>query len=415
LIPSLLERGHKVRAMARTPEKLDDVPWRSHIEVAKGDLTDPDSLRQVFEGTDVLFYLAHSMGTSEDFVKEERSTAQNVVTAAKDAGVRRIVYLSGLHPGGVQLSRHLQSRTAVGDILLESGIETIVLQAGVVIGSGSASFEMIRHLTELLPIMTTPKWVHNKIQPIAVRDVLHYLAEAATAPVPESRTWDVGGPDVLEYGEMMQTYAEVADLRRRGIIVLPFLTPTIASWWVGLVTPIPPGLAQPLVESLECDAVADEHDIDNVIAPPAGGLTPYRKSVELALEFSEQRGCEPSWSPPSPAAPRPSDPDWAGDLVLSDSVDETVRRSPDEVWQALTHRGHRWQVDSQTRGVTARMIDRGRLPGAATLTVDVTPREDGRTYYTQTATFCPRGLPGRLYAISLWQVRRKLLRRSLFS
>ncbi|MDF2826618.1 MAG: hypothetical protein K0R68_4026 [Mycobacterium sp.] len=415
MIPSLLERGHKVRAMARTPEKLDDVPWRSDIEVAKGDLTDPDSLRQVFEGTDVLFYLAHSMGTSEDFVKEERSTAQNVVKAAKDAGVRRIVYLSGLHPGGVQLSRHLQSRTAVGDILLESGIETIVLQAGVVIGSGSASFEMIRHLTELLPIMTTPKWVHNKIQPIAVRDVLHYLAEAATAPVPESRTWDVGGPDVLEYGEMMQTYAEVADLRRRGIIVLPFLTPTIASWWVGLVTPIPPGLAQPLVESLECDAVADEHDIDNVIAPPAGGLTPYRKSVELALEFSEQRGCEPSWSPPSPAAPRPSDPDWAGDLVLSDSVDETVRRSPDEVWQALTHRGHRWQVDSQTRGVTARMIDRGRLPGAATLTVDVTPREDGRTYYTQTATFCPRGLPGRLYAISLWQVRRKLLRRSLFS
>lgn len=415
LIPALLERGHKVRAMARTPKKLDDVPWRAEVEVVEGDLTKPDSLLQVLDGVDVLFYLAHSMGTSEDFVEEERRTATNVVEAAKNAGVRRIVYLSGLHPAGVQLSRHLQSRTAVGDILLESGIETIVLQAGVVIGSGSASFEMIRHLTELLPIMTTPKWVHNKIQPIAVRDVLHYLAESATATVPESRTWDVGGPDVLEYGEMMQIYAETADLRRRGIVVLPFLTPTIASWWVGLVTPIPPGLAQPLVESLHCDAVSDENDIDDVIAPPAGGLTSYRKSVELALEYSEQRGCEPSWSPPSPAAPRPSDPDWAGDLVLSDSVAETTSRSPGEVLAALTHRGHRWQVESQTPGVSSRLIDRGRLPGAATLTVEVTPREDGRTYYTQTATFCPRGLPGRLYAVSVWQVRRKLLRRSLFS
>lgn len=415
LIPSLLERGHKVRAMARTPRKLDDVPWRGDVEVVEGDLTKPDSLRQVFGGVDVLFYLAHSMGTSQDFVEEERRTATNVVQAAKDAGVRRIVYLSGLHPAGVELSRHLQSRTAVGDILLASGIETIVLQAGVVIGSGSASFEMIRHLTELLPVMTTPKWVHNKIQPIAVRDVLHYLAEAATAAVPRSRTWDIGGPDVLEYGEMMQIYADVSGLRRRAIIVLPFLTPTIASWWVGLVTPIPPGLAQPLVESLECDAVADEHDIDDVIPPPSGGLTPYRESVELALEYSEQRGGEPSWTPPSPAAPRPNDPDWSGDLLLSDSVADSTDRSPDAVWQALTHRGRRWQVQSENRGVDARLLDRGRLPGVAALNVQVSARDDGRTDYTQTATFCPRGLPGRLYAVTAWQIRRKLLRRNLFS
>jgi hypothetical protein len=212
---------------------------------------------------------------------------------------------------------------------------------------------------------------------------------------------------------MMQVYAQVAHLRRRAIVVLPFLTPTIASWWVGLVTPIPPGLAQPLVESLECDAVAHEHDINDVIAPPTGGLTPYREAVELALEHSEQRGCEPSWAAPSPAAPLPSDPSWAGDLVLTDTVSQTTDRSPDEVWRALTDRGRRWQTQSQHPGSSARLIDRGRLPGALTLTVHVATREDGRTDYTQHATFCPRGLPGRLYAITVWQARRKLLQRNL--
>ena len=178
------------------------------------------------------------------------------------------------------VSEHLRSRTAVGEILLESGIETVVLQAGIVVGSGSASFEMIRHLTDRLPVMT---WVRNKIQPIAIHDVLHDLAEAAAATVPSSRTWDIGGPDVLEYAEAMQIYAEVAGLLRRLIVVLPVLTPTIASLWVGLVTPIPPGLARPLVESLECDAVRNEHDIDAVIPPPEDGLTGYRDAVSHAL------------------------------------------------------------------------------------------------------------------------------------
>jgi uncharacterized protein YbjT (DUF2867 family) len=283
LIPELLEHGHSVRALARNPDKLRDRDWRDRIEVARGDLGDPDSLAAAFEGVDVVYYLVHSMGSSPDFVREEERSANNVVAAARAAGVRRFVYLSGLHPDG-ELSPHLRSRTAVGDILIASGIETVVLQAGIVIGSGSASFEMIRHLTDRLPVMTTPKWVHNKIQPIAVDDVLHYLAAAADVPVPSSRTWDVGGPDVLEYGEAMQGYADVAGLRRRVIVALPLLTPSIASWWVGLVTPIPSGLARPLVESLHCDAVRREHDIDALISPPPGGPTPYRESVRLALE-----------------------------------------------------------------------------------------------------------------------------------
>ena len=319
LVPQLLDRGHDVRAVARRPSKLANVPWREDAEVVRGDLGDADSLLAAFDGADVVYYLVHSMGTSRNFAAEEERAADNVATAARRAGVRRLVYLSGLHPSDAKLSPHLQSRTRVGEILLASGIETLVLQAGVIIGSGSASFEMIRHLTDRLPVMTTPKWVHNRIQPIAVRDVLHYLVEAATVDVPESRTWDIGGPDVLEYGEMMQIYADVAGLHRRAIVVLPLLTPTIASWWVGLVTPIPSGLARPLVESLHCDAVMGNHDIDAVIPPPPGGLTGYRDSVSLALKRIADGTVETSWSDAAreaPSEPLPSDPDWAGAVAL---------------------------------------------------------------------------------------------------
>jgi uncharacterized protein YbjT (DUF2867 family) len=295
LVPELLDRGYEVRALARNPDKLADIPWRDRVEVARGDLADPGSLTEAFDGMDVVYYLVHSMGTSADFVAAEAESARNVVAAAQRAGVKRLVYLGGLHPSGADLSPHLRSRVAVGEILLDSGIETVVLQAGIVIGSGSASFEMMRHLTNRLPAMTTPKWVHNRIQPIAIDDVLHYLTEAAMADIPTSRTWDIGGPDALEYGDAMQVYAQEAGLRRRLIIAIPFLTPTIASLWVGLVTPMPTGLARPLIESLEVDAVMDEHDIDSVIGPPAGGLTGYRDAVATALKNG----------------PLPTDPHWA--------------------------------------------------------------------------------------------------------
>jgi uncharacterized protein YbjT (DUF2867 family) len=249
LVPPLIGRGYSVRALARNPEKLAGVPWRDRVELMRGDLSDTASLRVAFEGIEVVYYLVHSMGTTKDFEAAEIASAHNVVAAARDAGVKRLVYLGGLHPSDTPLSPHLRSRAAVGDILLESGIETVVLQASIVIGAGSASFEMMRHLTNRLPAMTTPKWVHNKVQPIAIDDVLHYLSAAASAEVPSSRTWDVGGPDVMEYGEAMQGYAEVAGLRKRIIIAIPFLTPTIASVWVGLVTPMPTGLARPLIES----------------------------------------------------------------------------------------------------------------------------------------------------------------------
>lgn len=409
LVPRLLDEGHSVRALARNPDKLADVPWRARVEVARGDLGDVDSLIDAFEGMDVVYYLVHSMGTAKNFSDEESRSVRNVVTAARRAGVRRFVYLSGLHPEGRRLSPHLESRKAVGDALIDSGIETLVLQAGVVVGSGSASFEMIRHLTDRLPVMTTPKWVHNRIQPIAVRDVLHYLVAAATAPVPSSRTWDIGGPDVLEYGDMMRGYAEVAGLHRRYLIVLPFLTPTIASLWVGTVTPIPPGLARPLIESLECDAVMRNSDIDKIIEPPPGGLISYRRAVSLALDRPARGLPEATWASAEsePADLLPSDPGWAGDIIYTDVRTATTDAAPQQVWDAAERAAKnsgQWRVAEREPATSLRLRSRQRMPGSGWMTITVAPQAGGGTVYTQQTTFVPRGIPGRIY----WQVARPL-------
>lgn len=408
LAPRLLDEGHGVRALARNPAKLADVPWRERAEVARGDLGDVDSLVAAFDGIDVVYYLVHSMGTAKDFADEETRAVRNVVTAARRTGVRRIVYLSGLHPEGRKLSPHLESRAAVGDALIASGIETLVLQAGVVVGSGSASFEMIRHLTDRLPVMTTPKWVHNKIQPIAVRDVLHYLVAAATAPVPSSRTWDIGGPDVLEYGDMMRIYADVAGLGKRYLVVLPFLTPTIASLWVGTVTPIPPGLARPLIESLECDAVMRNHDVDGIIEPPPGGLTGYRRAVELALTRAARGLPEPAWSSlqSEPAEALPSDPDWAGEIVYTDVRTVDTAAGAADLWRSAEAAARSlaggWQVVERAEGALLRLRSTRRAPGREWVEMTVTPRDGGGSRYTQRSIFLPRGVPGRVY----WSVAR---------
>lgn len=423
LVPRLLNEGHRVRALARDPNKLADVPWRDRAEVARGDLGDVDSLVAAFDGVQVVYYLVHSMGTAKNFAIEETRAVRNVVEAARRAGVRRVVYLGGLHPDGRNLSPHLESRKAVGEALIESGIETVVLQAGVVVGSGSASFEMIRHLTDRLPVMTTPKWVHNRIQPIAVRDVLYYLVAAATVELPSSRTWDIGGPDVLEYGDIMRIYAEVAGLHRRYLLVLPFLTPRIASLWVGTVTPIPSGLARPLIESLECDAVMRNSDIDTLVAPPPGGLTGYRQAVALALARAAHGLPDATWdSPhPEPADLLPSDPKWAGEIVYTDVRTAVTTAGPEDIW-ASTHNAansgrwyslalvprrrrspRRWTV-AERNATTLRLAAATRFPGPTWLEITVTPRRTDGSRYTQRAIVFPRGIPGRLS----WSMLRPL-------
>jgi uncharacterized protein YbjT (DUF2867 family) len=256
LVPELLSAGYAVRCMARDPGKLSDRPWSDDVEIAVADVMEGSAVRRALEGVDVAYYLIHSLGTDASFERRDRTAAEIFGAAAKVAGVQRIVYLGGIisRQDG-KLSPHLRSRAEVGDILLASGVPTAALQAAVIIGSGSASFEMLRYLTERLPAMVTPQWVDTRIQPIAVRDVLRYLAGSATLPADVSRRFDIGGPDVLSYVEMMRRYADVAALTPRAIVKVPILTPRLSSLWVGLVTPVPANLARPLVESLRNEVV----------------------------------------------------------------------------------------------------------------------------------------------------------------
>ncbi|HMT51145.1 MAG TPA: NAD(P)H-binding protein [Dietzia sp.] len=321
LVPRLLEDGARVSVLARTPARLDHVPWRDRVTVHEGGLGDEQAMLDALRGVDVACHLVHSMGHSADFETEERETTEAFVRAVEAAGVGRIVHLSGLHPADESdLSPHLRSRVEVGRIMLASTVPALVIQAGVVIGSGSASFEMIRHLTTRLPGMVTPKWVSNRIQPIAVRDVVHYLAAATTCPLEgdlaDGRTIDVGGPDVLTYGQMMQIYAEEAGLHRRLMVPVPVLTPKLSSLWMGLVTPLEPGLARPLVESLRCEAIVHVDDADEGLGPPPGGRTPYRQALREALRVPHGPARPAQWAGADPlgdpARLLPSDADWAG-------------------------------------------------------------------------------------------------------
>jgi uncharacterized protein YbjT (DUF2867 family) len=447
LVPKLLERGHDVRVIVRDHHRLDDVPWRDAVDIVQGDLVDPAAVARAVEGRDVVYYLVHSMSSAGDFEKIERQVATTMAREARTAGVKRIVYLGGLHPEG-PLSRHLGSRKEVGDILLSSGVPTIALQAGVIIGSGSASFEMIRHLTEVLPYMPAPKWVRNFIQPIAIRDVLHYLVASAELPPSINRAFDIGGPDVFRYGQLMNGYAVEAGLKQRPIAALPVLTPWLASQWVNLVTPIPRSLAVPIIESLLHDAVMTNHDIDDVIPPPAEGLTGYRKAVRLALARMRKGEVETSWRDAqvtgAPADPLPSDPEWSGHTVYTDERVVACSADSGDLWRVVEsvggangwyslpmawaargwldklvggvglRRGRRdpdhlvtgdaldfWRVESMEKGKSLRLRAEMKLPGRAWLEFQVQATPEGTSTLHQRAIFFPHGLGGRLYWLAV--------------
>ena len=443
LVPRLLEAGHEVRVFVRDPVRLRDVPWADQVEVATGDLANAGDVAGAMRGVEVLYYLVHSMSSVGDFESTERHVASTGASAAAAADVRRIVYLGGLHPEG-KLSPHLRSRKEVGDILMASGVPTAALQAGVVIGSGSASFEMIRHLTEVLPYMPAPKWVRNFIQPIAVRDVLHYLVGAASMPADVNRTFDIGGPDVFRYGQMMNGYAVEAGLKQRPIASLPVLTPYLASQWVNLVTPIPRSLAVPIISSLQYDAVCTEHDIDLYVAPPVAGLTGYRRAVRYALAKMREGEVETTWQNATvkgaPSDLLPSDPDWSGHTVYTDRQEADSAAPPEALWRVVEsiggdngwyslpvawaargwldklvggvglRRGRRdpdrlapgeavdfWRVENLDRGRSLRLRAEMKVPGRAWLEFTVEPRPGGGSRLIQRAIFFPTGLGGRLY------------------
>ena len=443
LVPELLDAGYRVRAMARHPERLEGRDWAQRVEVAAADATNPEDLARALAGVDVAYYLIHALGSGPTFEQRDRATARRFAVAAREAGVGRIVYLGGLHPADETLSPHLESRREVGDILLASGVPTTVLQAAVILGSGSASFEMMRYLTERLPAMVAPRWINNRIQPIAVRDVLRYLVGSAAMPADVSRTFDIGGPEVLTYREMMQRYAAVAGLPPRVIRAVPVLTPRLASLWVGLVTPVPAGIAKPLVGSLIHEVVVKEHDIKAFVPHPPDGLVGFDRAVELALAKIRDLDVRTSWASAStagaPSDPFPDDPDWAGGSLEVDERAAVVDADPQSLWSVIegiggAHGWYSWRLGWVARGVMDRVfggpgLRRGRrdphrlavgdaldwwrvekiepgrllrlraemrLPGLAWLELAV-EEVDGATVFRQRAIYHPRGLLGQAY------------------
>jgi uncharacterized protein YbjT (DUF2867 family) len=310
LVPRLLEEGWTVRVLTRDRKKVAERRWVGEVEIVEGDATTKLTLAEALADVDVAYYLLHSMDGKPGFAERDRDMARIFGVAAFEADVGRIVYLSGLHPEG-RLSDHLASRVEVGDLLMASGVPTAVLQAAVILGSGSASFEMLRHLTHRLPVMVAPRWLNNRIQPIAVRDVLYYLVAAAELPPEVNRTFDIGGPDVLTYREMIQRYARVTDHGSRAIFTVPVLTPWLASHWVGLVTPVPSGIAKPLVGSLIHEVVCRENDLDGMVGAPEGGAMGFDDAVLASMD--PEHGPRPEPGTVDPARITSADPKWAGD------------------------------------------------------------------------------------------------------
>ncbi|NNE95427.1 MAG: SDR family oxidoreductase [Acidimicrobiales bacterium] len=458
LVPRLLERGHIVRCLARTPAKLAGTEWRSQVDVVAADALDPDSMANGLEGIDVVYYLVHAMGHSGDFEEADRRAAENTRRAAQAQGVERIVYLGGLGDHDPdQLSDHLASRHEVGSVLAAGSVPVTELRAAVIIGSGSASFEMLRNLAEVLPAMVCPRWVtKTKCQPIAIADVLHYLVEVLEVPETAGQMLEIGGPDVLTYREMMQRYASIAGLRKRLIIPVPLLSPRLSSHWVNLVTPLPYGLARPLVDSLINDVVVhDEHSIARFIEHKPFTLD---EAIKRALARVGDLAVQTSWMDAAPgrgpAEPMPQDPDWSGGTIYQDIQEVQSEASAEALFAAVTGIGgsRGWYVANSLwtlRGVLDKLLGgvgmrRGRrhpddlrvgdaldffrveaiespsllrlraemkVPGRAWLEWRVYADEDGSRRLRQLARFHPRGVAGRAYWWLLLPIHKVIWKR----
>ena len=291
LVPRLVAAGHDVVFLVRDPARLAGRRWQA--EVRRGDVLDYDTLGPALQGVEVAYYLVHAMGQgARGFEERDERAAGNFARAAREAGVGRIVYLGGLGSGEARLSPHLASRQRVGEVLRSSGVPITEFRAAVVIGSGSISFEMIRYLTERLPIMITPRWLTTRCQPIAVDDVLAYLTACLDEPASAGRTFEIGGPEVLTYGEMMRRYAAARGLKRL-LVPVPVLTPHLSSYWIDLVTPIPASYSHPLIEGLRSEVIVHDDDAQRLfaIAP-----TPYDVAVRQALDLVRSGQIETYWA-----------------------------------------------------------------------------------------------------------------------
>jgi uncharacterized protein YbjT (DUF2867 family) len=443
LVRALLNEGLTVRVNVRDKKKISGQIWANEVEVSVGNATNFEEMKRALDGVHTAFYLLHSIGVGSDFDELEAEMARNFAKAAEASGVKQIVYLGGIANVAKQ-SKHLASRARTGVELSSTSVPVLEMRAGIVIGSGSASFEMLRHLTHRLPIMTTPKWVSNRTHPIAIRDVLWYLTNAAKLEIPKSGIFDIGGPEILSYADMMQKFAKCSGLRRRWIIRVPVLTPKLSSLWIGFVTPVPTRLARPLIGSLINETVADpKKSIDAIIPKPPEGLIDVTTAINLALSRTTSNQVETRWSDANvitaPWQKAQSDPDWAGEITLRDKREVLTDAPIDCVWKSIEQiggetgwygadflwwargvidrivggvgirRGRRdpkhlrvgdsldfWRVEAIEKEEVLRLYAEMILPGKAWLEFRIS-NEDGKVRIVQEATFSPRGLGGQLY------------------
>ena len=343
LVPLLLQKGYRVRALSRSVEKIRSRPWGGHdnLEVVLGDIHDLASVRRAVDGCRAIYYLVHCMEEKHtDFSRADRQAAYTMVRALKGRSYGRLIYLSGLFPNDPHVSVHLRSRAEVAEILSLADIPLTTLRAAQIIGAGSASFEMIRWLVDRLPVMAAPKWTHVRTQPISISDTLGYLLGVLEHPETAGETYDIGGPDILRYEDLLALYAKAAGLRPPLIIPFPWLSLHLSAHWVSLVTPIPAALARPLIEGMRNEVICMENRIRDIIPQE---LTPTQVAMKRALGHIRKQSVKSCWFD----AGLPSIPEWvqAGDAsyarsgIFTDTYSIHLAATPDEVWQPIVHIG----------------------------------------------------------------------------
>ena len=457
LVPRLLESGYRVRCVTRSPDSLTNRPWSDDVEIVVADLQDPAETFEALNGADYAFYLVHSMSAERNFAEAEENMAQVFANSAEKTKLRQIVYLGGLGEDDPENSVHLQSRHNVGRILASGSTPVTELRAAIIIGSGSASFEMLRSLVEVLPVMVVPRWVtKTQCQPISIGDVLQELLHVLGNEQSLNRVLEIGGPEVATYREMMDAYTKVAGLRRRIILPVPVLTPRLSSHWVNLVSPLPFTLARALIDSLTTDVIVKEPSNQFLSQGPKAGL---ENAIGKAVARVQELEIPTRWSDTGgykdPASPVPSDPEWSGGKILVDRRSIKSSSSPEELMSTIKSVGGEngwfafnwiWAI----RGFTDKIIGgvglrRGRrhptdlrigdtidffkvttlttnrlqllaemkVPGHAWLewTVKETPEKGSEV--TQQALFVPRGVLGRAYWYVLLPFHVIIFRRML--
>lgn len=443
LVPLLLDSGHRVRVVGRSLTRIQKRSWANHncLELVEMDIFDRGLLRRACEGCEVAYYLIHSMKPSQrDFSRADREAAGNMVWAAEHVGIKRIIYLGGLGEDMPNLSKHLRSRAEVAEILRDSSVSVTTFRAAMIMGSGSASFEILRYLVERLPAMVTPKWVHTKTQPISIRDVLSYLVNCLDNPASIGQSFDIGGPDILTYREIMDIYAEEAKLSKRLIFPVPVLTPRLSSYWIHFITPIHASLARPLAEGLRNEAICQEERIKTLIPLMLHDVrTTIQKALSPTQHLSIKKSPEEIRKQP-PEWMQPGDPKWAGGTIFRDRRCIRLRANLDDSWLPVVQIGGKngwyyanwlwnlrgwidqfisgvgmgrgrtdpnklcigdvvdcWRVNAIESKIHLILEAEMKLPGQAFLEFHMAPIDKEVTEIEQIASFHPHGLLGILY------------------